>query len=43
MRRHPQEAILGNIMHKLGEYKIGLFALVAFAVVAFAHHGWFAA
>jgi hypothetical protein len=43
MSCQPQEATLGNITSKLGEYKIGLFAIAAFAVVAFAHHGWFAA
>jgi len=41
--RQIQEAAMGNITHKLGEYKIGLIAVAAFAVVAFAHHGWFAA
>jgi len=43
MPRQIQEATLGNITQKLGEYKIGLIAVAAFAVVAFAHHGWFAA
>ncbi len=42
MHRQLQEATLGNITQKLGEYKIGLIAVAAFAVVAFVNHGWFA-